>query len=116
MCCEYVVCFVAADLESAAREERGVGVDFLRGNTGLGESFRPKFDELLDDLFPLEVQVPRRVFATEAAVEQRAISEILARLEILPDHGLRADNHAREQLRPFALAATDSRPPGSPCR
>jgi hypothetical protein len=37
------------------------------------------------------------------SVEQRAIAEILARLEILPDHGLRAGNDAREQLRPFAL-------------
>ena len=53
--------------------------------------------------FPLEVQVRRRVFATESSVQQRAISEIFAGLEILPDHGLPAGNHAREQLRPVAL-------------
>ena len=35
-------------------------VNLLRGNTGLGEPAGPEFDELLNDLFPLEVQVAWR--------------------------------------------------------
>ena len=71
-------------------------VDFLGRNTGLGDSCRPSLDEFLDDFFPLDVHVLWGVFAAEAAVEQRAIAEILARLEILPDHGFPSDNYGRE--------------------
>jgi hypothetical protein len=34
----------------------------LRGNAGVGKSFRPEFNELLDDLFPLAVLSPAGLF------------------------------------------------------
>ena len=80
-----------------------MGVDFLGRDTGLGDAGRPEVDELLHDAFQLDVHVLRRVFATEAPVEQRAIAEGFARLGILSDHGFPAGDHTREQFRPVEL-------------
>jgi len=55
-------------------------VDVLRGDTGVGDSFGPELDEFLDGAFQLATHVLRRVLATEAPVEQCAVSEVLSRV------------------------------------